>query len=80
MGQEGGGFTSEQRQELARIRRENPDLAAFVDALRDGCEGRVMWVREAASGFEVGERDNSEGVQPTMPDRPCSCEACRRRS
>lgn len=59
------------------------DTAAAVKAaqeheMRDGCEGKVAWVREAASGFEVGERDDSEGVQPTMPIERCGCEACRR--
>lgn len=71
MGQQGVEFTTEQRRELARIRKANPDLAAFVDAVRAGCNGRVMWVREIASGFEVGARDDREGVQPTMPDRQC---------
>lgn len=77
MGQQVGGFTSEQRQELARVRRENPDLAAFVDAMREQFEAKVVWVRERSTGFEVGERLD-EGVPPTMPDRPCCCKACNR--
>ena len=55
--------------DLARIRRENPEFAQLADSLRALCGGRVTYLHEFASGKTWGEtveerakRDKGIGV------------------
>ena len=55
--------------DLARIRRENPDFALLADELRELCGGRVSYLHEFATGKtwgmtveELARRDKGVGV------------------
>ena len=45
---------AEAEDDLARIRRENPDFAQLADALRALCGGRVTYLHEHATGKTWG--------------------------